>query len=958
MSTNTDDEVVAVLRAEMAQWNASLTKAGASLQQFEGKVNKALGAIDDKVGALNFEQVGNKLQGLVGLGKDFVQSWLAAASQTEQFRMTLTALTGSADEAQAMLTKLKTFATTTPFELRDVTQAAVSLRTLGADVDRFLPLAGDLASLFGRTLPDASLALAKALSGSQDGLQILNDSFGITKRELLEAGAHLGNAGAVALETSDDLSALADAIEKVAAKKNFTGAMGQQMETLAGKVSNLSDEWDKFKTGLGESISPIAKDVVSELSGVVGELNNLDAGQKAALATGVLWATGMAGVGSGAIGLVGAFRAAQAALGPLLSSLAVSPWGAFAVAIGVVTTAVFAYKAATEAADAALNEQIKKEWEHVRVLKEKQKLLPGLARVNNGEDVRAVLDKDVDAKTLHKQGLTVKDIDAMIAVKKAELNHAMGERREPVQNQGVMTAAGMAQDTLAGALDPVGLLGLKKKIPNIDTSRKPVENSNPVQVAQAKDSITYLNIRRGELAQVEADEAKSKKSAPSAKDAKKNALSAFDEDRFAIDKAAALGEIDPQEKAKRLVALAKNHGLDKLDPGKFRSLSLDVAEAEGRANKKEDSDAARFLKHQQNEAAKLQRAQDTAEKKRAREEVAAAKRDAAEGKRQDGAENAARREGIELRQGGIDRRISDLNDVHEKTGKTVLPEVKRLLTERLKLEEEAINLEKEQAKAATESADARAQIEENAQEKIQQAREASAKQLKDFTDQEIAEKKRAADAKKRIDDDAKKADEPFFQGPVGSLEEMLKAEKERSAKEEAARQERKQKAEEKRQARQEAITQQNAEEAKRHGKTDESGMTEGERAQAARAAEAEAKHQAETKQRLMAAGKTEEEANRVLGIPPALAAAQTTEAANIAASTAAKKGAQVPSTALKTADGKPSADAAQPQELKLTIEVTAGGDTQSREVTLKGAGGAVAREVQRFTFSNRLGSSV
>lgn len=889
------NEVVAVLRADLAQWQANLSKAAAQMQQFEGKMSSALGAIDAKVGSISFEQFGTKLSGLAGLGKDFVGSWLAAASQAEQFKMTLTALTGSASEAEGMLEKLQKFAGTTPFELEEVTRSAVSLRTLGQDVDRFLPLAGDLASLFGRQMPDAALALGKALSGSQDGLQILNDSFGITKRELLAAGAHMKDGGAVALDTAADLDALANAIEKVAAEKNFTGAMAQQMETLQGKVSNLSDEWNKFSAGLGAALAPVAKDVVGGLSGIVSGLNNLDAGQKAAIATGALWATGMAGVGSGLVGLVGALRAAQLALGPLAATLLSNPFGLALAGVVALTGAVMAYKAATEAADDALDATIKKEWEHLKVLKEKQKLLPGLAQAAKSGDIKSLIAGRAPAQELHRQGLSANDVAAMVAVKQKEFEHAKSQGSQQ-------------------------------------------------QMHEAARELAFLKPLKEELAKLE-KQAKKTAEAMDPKEAKKKAKEAFEADKHAIEVAAVRGEITPQEQAKRLLALKDKH---KLDPAEVRQLEMQAARLDASVQKKEESAAEKAARKAEQDRKRAE-AQAKRDQKRAEQDAEKAEQEA---RRDESGLNAARREGIQLRQGGIDRRVSDLDALHERTGQKVLPEVKRLLLERLKLEEEAIGLEREQALAATENAETRAQIEQNAQLEIQAARDETARKLKDLTDQEIAEAKRAHDEKKKLSDQEKQQDQPFFAGPVGNLEQMLQHEKDRQQKEEERRSARREAAEEQRRARQEAITRQNAAEAERHGKT-VGGMTEGERAQAARVAAAEAERQKAAKERLMATGKTEEEANKILGLPSLAQAAEPL--ANSVKSNAAKlKDARVPSTALKGPQGTPAAGG----ELKLLIEVDVNGETQTQEVTLKGKGGSLGREMRRFNFKGGLGSAV
>lgn len=299
---------------EAKELKSGVRQANAALDNFEATTSKVFNRfgeiananiekVNSQLSELKNIEVGQQLEDFASRGTATVRSFLTAASQVEQFRLTLTTLTGSAAEAEQELSKLQQFAGATPFELKNVVEAGVQLKTLGADVDRFLPLAGDLASVFNRDISDSARALGKALSGSQDGIQVLNDSFGITKRELKEAGAVMKSSGAIALDSQADLRALADAIEKVAQQKNFAGAINDQLQSLQGNTSQLSDAAFKLAASIGESLIPVFIPLVQVATNAVNAIANLPKPLLAVVGGVTALATAAAAGGAGLIAL-------------------------------------------------------------------------------------------------------------------------------------------------------------------------------------------------------------------------------------------------------------------------------------------------------------------------------------------------------------------------------------------------------------------------------------------------------------------------------------------------------------------------------------------------------------------------------------------------------------------------------------------------------------------------------
>jgi len=255
------------------------------------------------------------LSGLSYSGGKILKTFIGAAAEVQNYQAALRALTGSAGAAEQEFKKLQDFATKTPFELPGVIEAGIKLRSLGAEVDRFLPIAGNLAAIFNRDIPDAAAAVGQVASGAQQGIERLSDSFGISRKTLIEYGAASGEAGSVSLKTSKDVEKALQAIEKFSKAKGFDNAMEERMKTIAGQASNLQDAIFKLSASLGEALVPTVGPIVSKLTELVTKFNELGPTTKSIIATSLLFGTTLATVGAGVSGLIALFSPLVGAIG-------------------------------------------------------------------------------------------------------------------------------------------------------------------------------------------------------------------------------------------------------------------------------------------------------------------------------------------------------------------------------------------------------------------------------------------------------------------------------------------------------------------------------------------------------------------------------------------------------------------------------------------------------------------
>lgn len=301
--------------------SAKTKDANDALKQFDRQVDDTMGALKSKA-----QEAGLALGGLAIAGAAMTKSFISEANQMQKYEATLKAVTGSTEAARAELEKLVKFAADAPaFDLKGVMEAGVKMRALKVDVDRFLPLAGDLAATFDRSLPDAAQALAKALSGSQDGLTMLADSFGVAKKELIAFGAAT-KGDAIDVTQVDKLQ---DALHKVISTK-YGGVMMAQSQQAAGAFASLEDAISRLKAAMGAELIEGFAGAARALTGVVEAAERLPGPTKAMIAQAVVLGTGLAALGAAASGAIVAF-------GPL--ALAIGATGAATAAATPITIA-------------------------------------------------------------------------------------------------------------------------------------------------------------------------------------------------------------------------------------------------------------------------------------------------------------------------------------------------------------------------------------------------------------------------------------------------------------------------------------------------------------------------------------------------------------------------------------------------------------------------------------------
>lgn len=219
-------------------------KATSRLAGMSAAGNRAERATDGLVGS-----IGRMAAGLA-VGATAMMAFNKLLNTQRQFDVInagLITATGSAEDAALAFEALRDFATTTPYDLQQVSESFVKLVNLGlTPSERALTSYGNTASAMGKDLNQMIEAVADASTGEFERLK----EFGIraSKQGDQVQFTFRGVSETVAFESGQ----IEEYLTRLG-ETNFADAMSNRMATLDGAVSNLGDTWDQMFLNINES---------------------------------------------------------------------------------------------------------------------------------------------------------------------------------------------------------------------------------------------------------------------------------------------------------------------------------------------------------------------------------------------------------------------------------------------------------------------------------------------------------------------------------------------------------------------------------------------------------------------------------------------------------------------------------------------------------------------------------
>lgn len=217
---------------------------------------------------------------MAGLGATLfagVKGVVDTASQFEKFETVLTTIEGSSAKAKASMSWIESFAASTPYELSQVTDAFVKLKSYGIDPQQgALKSLGDAAAAMGKPLESMVEALADAKSGE---FERLKESLGVQYETIgddvaLRFTDAMGKAQVYKVAKKNGAK-IQEAVLSMIKAKGYTGAMDNLSQTWEGMWSNMMDWLAKVQRYVADSgLFNVLKD---QLRSVLGVFESMEA---------------------------------------------------------------------------------------------------------------------------------------------------------------------------------------------------------------------------------------------------------------------------------------------------------------------------------------------------------------------------------------------------------------------------------------------------------------------------------------------------------------------------------------------------------------------------------------------------------------------------------------------------------------------------------------------------------
>ncbi len=218
---------------------------------------------------------------------------VAYNSSMETLTASFKTMTGSAEEAGNIMTRIKEIAKTTPFEtqgLAETTQLLMNYGLTADDAINQMRTLGDISQGSAEKMNRIATAYGQMSSAGKVSLQDV--------KQMIEAGFNPLNE--ISTTTGESMSSLYDRISKgtisvdeitasmqrsTAEGGKYFGSMSAQSQTTSGKLSTLKDSFNEATGALTVSLIPVLQSGIDLLTKLSDWFGNLNEGQQKTILT-------------------------------------------------------------------------------------------------------------------------------------------------------------------------------------------------------------------------------------------------------------------------------------------------------------------------------------------------------------------------------------------------------------------------------------------------------------------------------------------------------------------------------------------------------------------------------------------------------------------------------------------------------------------------------------------------
>ena len=246
--------------------SSDIEGVGESAHEAEG----GLAAMAEQLAA-----VGEALVITEGL-KELGQEALNAYGTVQSVTIGLTALTGSAEQANEVIEQVKQLAATEPFAFPEIAPTVQKMVALGISTEQ-IPVVMQAAA-------DASAATGNSFQQVANSIDRMTLSGTAGSRQLVQLGVSAQQMGAIMGVSATEFTAAFKALDQSQRLDVLTQAMSKFAGTAIAEAQGISGQWQIFQNqfeevmvGVGQAIAPVISDILSfgkaVLSGVQSALD-------------------------------------------------------------------------------------------------------------------------------------------------------------------------------------------------------------------------------------------------------------------------------------------------------------------------------------------------------------------------------------------------------------------------------------------------------------------------------------------------------------------------------------------------------------------------------------------------------------------------------------------------------------------------------------------------------------
>jgi hypothetical protein len=247
---------------------------GAKISEFDKKFNEVNSKLDqsgkeftkfEKISSTALTSLGAAFS--VGAVLSFGKAIIDTTAQFQKMEAVLTNTLGSSSAAQVAMNQIVEFASKTPFQVDELTNAFVKLANRGfTPTVKEMTALGDLASSTGKSFDQLAEATLDAMTGEFERLK----EFGVRAKAEGDNVAFTFKGVTTEVEKTD--VAIQEYLISLGQAEGVTGSMAAISETVGGKISNLGDNFTQLQLAIGNSSSGLVSGVLDLANSLTSKL--------------------------------------------------------------------------------------------------------------------------------------------------------------------------------------------------------------------------------------------------------------------------------------------------------------------------------------------------------------------------------------------------------------------------------------------------------------------------------------------------------------------------------------------------------------------------------------------------------------------------------------------------------------------------------------------------------------